>query len=150
MNSDRKYLDRPLADWLRLLESDDPIDRRLGIYAVGELGPLTPDLADLLVAALDDPVSYVRVWAAASLAQVSPGRADTIATLVNASEEEMPFVRSLVAWHLGRLGATFHGIETSLPALKRLLDDDDANVRQEAARALERLRPDTDATGTWG
>ena len=146
MNRHGIYLDRQPAHWVRLLGSEDPLDRRLGVYALGELGALASDAAGQLAAALGDPVNFVRVWAAAALARVSPER-DAIDALVRATEDEVSFVRSLAAWHLGRLGSTFPGIGASFPALERLLEDEDASVRHEAVLALERLRPDAEVAG---
>jgi HEAT repeat protein len=144
------YLDRPPAHWVRLTESKNPLDRRLGVYALGELGSSTTDAADPLAAALADPVSFVRVWAAASLARVAPVRREALDVLVNATEDQASFVRSLAAWHLGRLGSACPGIGAALPMLERLLSDEDPSVRHEAALALERLRPDADVAFAAG
>jgi hypothetical protein len=46
-------------------------------------------------------------------------------------------VRSLVAWHLGRLGADFPGIEAGIEALQQLLEDDNPSVQAEADIALQ-------------
>ena len=144
------YLDLPPAHWVRLTESESPLDRRLGVYALGELRSSTIDAAHPLAAALEDPVSFVRVWAAASVVRIAHMRPEALEVLVQATEDEVSFVRSLAAWHLGRLGSACPGIETALPRLERLLDDDDASVRHEAALALERLRPDADLTFAGG
>jgi HEAT repeat protein len=142
------YLGQPPGHWVQLLGSEDPIERRLAAYALGELRPVPADVADPLIPALDDPVNFVRVWAAASLARFAPQRGEAVAALVRAAEDAAPFVRSLAAWHLGRLGSAFPDIETSVNALERLLHDGDASVRHEAGLALERLRPETDVEGS--
>ena len=49
------------------------------------------------------------------------------------------FVRSLAAWHLGRLGPRHPGIEAALPELGELLNDNDASTRAEALVALRNL-----------
>ena len=49
------------------------------------------------------------------------------------------FVRSLAAWHLGRLGPRHPGIEAALPELGELLNDNDASARAEALVALGNL-----------
>lgn len=150
MNPHATYLGRQPAHWVRLLDSEDPLDRRLGVYALGELGAMATAAADPLAAALGDPVNFVRVWAAAALARVSPERREAIDTLVRATEDPVSFVRSLAAWHLGRLGSAFPGVGAAIPALERLLGDDDASVRHEAVLALERLRPEADVIARDG
>src|SRR5215470_13209760 len=62
-----------------------------------------------LRAALQDPVNWVRVWAAAAVAKVTNERS-AVAALVAEQHAPQAFVRSLVACHLGRLGANFPGI----------------------------------------
>jgi len=52
---------------------------------------------------------------------------------------ELAFVRSLAAWHLGRLGPAFPGIEQALLPLRQLAGDKDPSVRVEAALALGML-----------
>ncbi|WP_409363762.1 HEAT repeat domain-containing protein [Bradyrhizobium liaoningense] len=52
---------------------------------------------------------------------------------------ELALVRSLAAWHLGRLGPVFPGIEQALHPLRQLAGDEDPSVRVEAALALVML-----------
>jgi HEAT repeat protein len=49
------------------------------------------------------------------------------------------FVRSLAAWHLGRLGPRHPGVEAAVPELRDLLNDNDPSVRAEALAALGNL-----------
>jgi HEAT repeat protein len=133
------YLGTPIADWVGALSSSDPLERRLGAYALGEIGPAASEAARKLAAALDDPVGFVRVWAAAALAQVAPSGGESVAVLMAELGNELAFVRSLAAWHLGRLGPTFPGIDQAVLPLQRLADDRDPSVRTEAALALGML-----------
>jgi HEAT repeat protein len=134
------YLGRPAAHWAALLDSDDPLTRRLGAYALGECGPGASSFAGKLAATLRDPVSFVRVWGAAALVQADVARPQAVGALLDATGDEQYFVRSLAAWLLGRLGADVPDVEASTAALRRLADDDDdASVRAEAAVALDRL-----------
>jgi HEAT repeat protein len=84
-------------------------------------------------------VSFVRVWAAAALARVEPENPDAIPALVAGVRDGIYFVRSLAAWHLGRLGPRHPGIEAAVPELRGLLNDDDPSVRAEALVALGNL-----------
>jgi HEAT repeat protein len=84
-------------------------------------------------------VSFVRVWAAAALARVQPENPDAIPALAAGTRDRISFVRSLAAWHLGRLGPKHSGIESVAPELRKLLGDSDPSVRTEALVALENL-----------
>jgi len=139
MSAQVAYLGTSIAGWMGALSSSDPLERRLGAYALGEIGPAASEAAPTLAAALEDPVEFVRVWAAAALAQVVPSGEVSVAVLIAELDSEVAFVRSLAAWHLGRLGATFPGIDQALLPLRRLADDEDPSVRTEAALALGML-----------
>jgi HEAT repeat protein len=92
-----------------------------------------------LATTLKDPVGFVRVWAAAALARVSPQGGESVTVLSAELSNEFAFVRSLAAWHLGRLGPAFPGIEQALLPLRQLEADEDPSVRVEAALALGML-----------
>ena len=77
----------------------------------GEIDPPATDATSDLAAALQDPVAFVRVWAAAALARVAPAGGESVTVLTAKWGNELAFVRSLAAWHLGRLGPAFPGIE---------------------------------------
>ncbi|HKB35790.1 MAG TPA: HEAT repeat domain-containing protein, partial [Gemmataceae bacterium] len=55
------------------------------------------------------------------------------------AEDEFAFVRSLAAWHLGRLGPALPDIAQALVSVRQLEGDKDPSVRAEAALALGRL-----------
>ena len=72
MSAQVAYIGTSVPDWVRELSSSDPLQRRLGAYALGEIGPAATEAVSDLAAALQDPVAFVRVWAAAALARVAP------------------------------------------------------------------------------
>jgi HEAT repeat protein len=139
MSGQITYLGTPLADWLGSLSSDDPLRRRLGAYALGEIGPSAREAVPALATALQDPVAFVRVWAASSLARLAPSRGESMTVLIAELDDDLAFVRSLAAWHLGRLGPAFPDIDRAIIPLRRLAGDDDPSVRTEAALALGML-----------
>jgi HEAT repeat protein len=135
------YLGRPARDWVELLRSHDPLRRRLAAHALGEIGPGVPRGAvQALSLALRDEAPFVRVWAAAALARVDPGGAASLSVLLEGTTAPAAFVRSLSAWHLGRVGGRLPAAATALPRLAALLEDPDANVRVEAGLALRALQ----------
>ena len=139
MNEPVTYLGKDETTWAHTLQHSDPILRRLAVYALGELGPQGQGGVPALRAALQDPVNWVRVWAAAAFAKVTNERS-AVAALVAERQAPQAFVRSLVAWHLGRLGANFPGIEAGIDALQHLRDDYDPSVQAEARIALQTLQ----------
>ncbi len=139
MNEPATYLGKDGTAWAQTLQHSDPILRRLAVYALGEIGPQAQGGVPALRAALQDPVNWVRVWAAAAFAKVTADRS-AVALLVAEMRAPQAFVRSLVAWHLGRLGADFPGIEVGIDALQQLLEDDNPSVRVEAGIALQTLQ----------
>ena len=139
MSAQVAYLGISIADWVGELSSSDPLQRRLGAYALGEIGPAATEAVSDLAATLQDPVGFVRVWAAAALARVSPQGGESVTVLSAELSNEFAFVRSLAAWHLGRLGPAFPGIEQALLPLRQLEADEDPSVRVEAALALGML-----------
>jgi HEAT repeat protein len=133
------YLARSAAAWKDLLDDEDPILRRLGVYALGEIGPGAQAVAPRLQEALADPVPLVRVWAAAALARVDPGNEAALRGLIEGLKDEQYFIRSLAAWHIGRLGPDFPKVHRAEKALQKLADDPDLSVRCEARIALQKL-----------
>jgi HEAT repeat protein len=132
-------LGKDATEWAHTLQHSDPLLRRLAVYALGEIGPQAQGAVPALRLALQDPVNWVRVWAAAAFAKVTEDRR-AVAVLVAERHAPEAFVRSLVAWHLGRLGATFPGIEAGIEALQQLRADDDPSVQAEACIALQTLQ----------
>ena len=126
------YLGVATADWVAALKSSGSLERRLAAHALAEIGPAAREAVPALIEALQDPESFVRVWAAAALARIQPENIDAIPALVAGTRVGISFVRSLAAWHLGRLGPGHPGIESVVPELRKLLNDNDASVRAEA------------------
>src|SRR5258708_2778654 len=139
MSAQIAYLGTSIAEWVGALSSSDPLERRLGAYALGEIGPAASEAVPNLAAALEDSVGFVRVWAAAALARVAPSCGESVTVLIAELGDELAFVRSLAAWHLGRLGPAFPGIDRALLLLRPLAGDRDPSVQAEAALALGML-----------
>jgi hypothetical protein len=70
---------------------------------------------------------------------VAPSYRGAVNVLIAELGNDLAFVRSLAAWHLGRLGPAFPGIDQALLPLRPLAGDRDPSVRAEAALALRVL-----------
>ena len=68
------YLGVGTAGWVAALKSSDPLERRLAAHALAEIGGAAREAVPELTEALRDPVSFVRVWAAAALARSPTGK----------------------------------------------------------------------------
>jgi HEAT repeat protein len=135
------YLGKSAAVWADELKSEDPLIRRLAAYALGMIGPEgRAESLPALTRALQDDEGFVRAWAAAALAQVEPTDPGALAGLIAAMRDPIDFVRSLGAWHIGRVGARLPTIEPALPVLQQLLNDVAPSVRAEAAIASKVLQ----------
>ena len=139
MIKEARYLGKDARAWAAMLAEGDPVLRRLAVFALGEIGAAGHDVAPALEIGLRDAVDWVRVWAAAALARATGDRRAVDVLIAEATAPEA-FVRSLVAWHIGRLGGEFPGIEDGIDAVERLLEDPDRNVRTEATLALQSLQ----------
>ncbi len=146
MSAQVTYLRTSVAGWVGALSSSDPLQRRLGAYALGEIGPAASEAMPDLAAALEDPVGFVRVWAAAALARVAPSGGGSVTVLIAELGNELAFVRSLAAWHLGRLGPAFPGIDQALLPLRRLSRGGDA----EPSLSERRLRAESGLPASRG
>ena len=133
------YLGVAPGDWVEALRSNDSLERRLASHALAEIGRTAREAVPALTEALRDSESFVRVWAAGALARVEPENPDAIPALLAGTRDGISFVRSLAAWHLGRLGPGHPGIESVVPELRELLNDNDPSARAEALVALENL-----------
>lgn len=139
MSKEAHYLGKDARAWAEAMADSDPVQRRLAVFALGEIGAAGCSVAPALEIGLRDEVNWVRVWAAAALAKAT-GERRAVGLLIAEMAAPEAFVRSLVAWHIGRLGAEFPGIEDGVEAVERLLADPDPNVRSEAALALQSLQ----------
>ena len=81
------YLDQPLEIWIAQLQDDDPLIRRLAVYALSMIGPGCCSAAlPALVPLLEDPEGFVRIWAAAALVRIARGSAGSMRTSAAAAQ----------------------------------------------------------------
>ena len=94
-----------------------------------------PEAVPLLVDALDDEDSQIRIYALWALGALGDPRAEE--PLVEALRDADAGIRKTAAFALGELGRT-----DAVPGLEPLLDDPVADVRWNAALSLARLGSD--------
>jgi HEAT repeat protein len=118
----------------RALSNPDPKLRQEAAEGLRDMRLAARRSLPSLLHALRDPVPGVRAAAAAALGTVVPGSKKTASALEPLLDDRSTRVRQGAVKVLGRIGAA--GIQ----CLIRALDDAEASVRREAARALADLR----------
>jgi hypothetical protein len=129
MREPATYLEKDAMEWTRILEHDDPVLRRLAAQAA----------VPALRAALSGSGQLGARLGRGSLCKRT-GEHSAITQLVAEMREPQAFVRSLAAWHLGRLRGDFPGIEAGIDAIQQLVEDSNPSVRAEAYVALQALQ----------
>ena len=115
------------------LHDADPDVRRAAARSLGQIGRLAfPALKDKK--ALDDPDAGVRAMVVEAIEWMGP---TAVKPLIKALEDESPAVRRSAARALGRLGSDARPAEAALVAA---VNDPREEVRDEAAKALRRIR----------
>ncbi len=71
MSESATYLGKDGAAWAQTVAHDDPVQRRLAVYALGEIRAQAQPIVPALDAALQDQVNWVRVWTAAAIAKAT-------------------------------------------------------------------------------
>lgn len=124
-----------LREQRSLIESMQTVDQRFRPaveLALAPVGPDTKAIVPVLLAALGDKRSRIRVGAAAALYWIASGTEEAVPPLAQALADEDPRVRRLAALALGRIG------KAAEPHLVRALKHHDTPVRVAAAWDLSR------------
>jgi HEAT repeat protein len=102
------------------------------------------NIVPVLIDALSDSESSVRVRTAQALCLLAARARLAVPALIEALKDEESYVRQWAAAALGSIGPS---AETAIPALTESLLDDDESVRDEASRAMDSIRREQDARG---
>jgi HEAT repeat protein len=141
------YLGKPLAVWVRDLDSKDPGRRREAVFALGKMAADAGDhLAKVLKLMRQDEEGSVRDAAALAVGEIARAN-DHLLKRIGVVEElakvlakdARPLVRRSAAIALGQLGDQ---ARAARPALEKALVDLSAEVRQNAAWALGKVGPE--------
>lgn len=106
------------------------------IAALGQIGPVTGGVVDVLVERLDDEDRHRRLAAAAAIGQIGEAAAVATSSLIRQLTEEDPALRAAAASALGKIGP---GAKTAIPALRKALDDPNRYIRSVANDALKKV-----------
>lgn len=136
----------PIPQLTPLIGGEDIVERRMSSWALGKLAQNkvqgTYPMA-ALVALLTDEDEEVRenaAWTLGELTSLGVGGESEIRSLNLLLEDPWPQVRGMAAWTLGRLAERLSiGHYSSVPLLRRMLEDNSLNARKSAIYALERL-----------
>jgi HEAT repeat protein/S1-C subfamily serine protease/phage FluMu protein Com len=122
---------------VKTLNDKDEVIPRMALEALKNIG--APDKADLAVlrTSLQDRNDLVRTYAAGALGKLGVEARTAVPELVKALEDPLPTVRQNAAESLSRVGS--RAKETVVPALTKLLKDDEKEVRVAAADAVYQL-----------
>jgi N-acyl-D-amino-acid deacylase len=121
----------------RALQDPDGVVRVAAASALGQLGaPAIPHLAAAL--ADTDPVLCRRAAESLGRAAASAGKPAAVEALASAAKHRDAGVRWRAAQSLGAIGLA---AKPALPALRRLLNDGDPEVRSKAVEAIQRIDP---------
>jgi predicted component of type VI protein secretion system len=131
-----------VAQWIDLLKSADPAERRKAATALHSLGPDAKEAVPALRAALEDSDPEVRMWAAVTLVNNRCYDKATIPILLEVLRNDNPVLRQVACLSLGIIPYSDAERETVVPLLKECATKDpDEDVRKAAASALNVLAP---------
>ena len=129
-----------------LLGAEDVVERRMASWALGKMAQNkaqgTYPVAALvnLLSDEDEEVRENAAWTLGELTGLGIGDESEIRSLNLLLDDPWPLVRGMAAWTLGRLAERLNiGHYSSLPMLRRMLEDGSLQVRKSAIYALERL-----------
>tara|TARA_R110002095_G_scaffold89232_4_gene77873 strand:- start:2892 stop:3509 length:618 start_codon:yes stop_codon:yes gene_type:complete len=125
------------------LEDDHRIVRICALTPVASFGEKAIDGIPILEKWIGSDDEFCHVSAAGHILMIDPSKADELVpVLLKALESDDIGIRCQTAWLLGQLGEI---AKEAMPALKRMLDDENSSVRYVAADALRDMT-DNDIT----
>ena len=129
---------KTLTAWLEQLNDPKKAVRVDAVEAIGAMGPdAKAAVPPLLLALKRDESEEVRAAAAEALGKIGPAAEPAARGLAAVlKEDKSELVRGQAVLALGKIG------KASVPYLIELLDDPDAEVRRDAAEAVEVVGPD--------
>ncbi|HAH46875.1 MAG TPA: hypothetical protein DCM07_18895 [Planctomycetaceae bacterium] len=124
-----------LQAMIKTLEDPDRIVRIAALAPVARLGTKAKEAVPILEKWIGSDDEFACVSAAGHILMIDPSKADELLPILIESLKSDDFgIRCQSAWLLGQLGEL---AKEAVPALKRLLNDENSSVRSVAADAIE-------------
>jgi HEAT repeat protein len=127
-----------LPTLIQACKSDDRITRELAIDVAGRIGEGSSEVIAVLTEALNEKHESTRLKAVISLWYLRESAKPAVPALLKRLSDKEPEIRIRTIEALRTIGA---GVK-AVPAMSRLLRDENINVRTEAYRFLNSLGPD--------
>jgi HEAT repeat protein len=129
---------RIVEEMLRLASSGNPVQRRMALYCLRDLGRTDADAQAVYLASLSDPDPMVRLSGLSCLGKLRLASAEARTSLLRLLETDSDLgVRRATAVTLGQLGDPTPAVIEALTRAARL---DDVGLSKAAAGALEKLK----------
>ena len=135
-----------VADLVKELNSPEVAERRRVVTALHSMGAAAKSATPALRAALKDPDTEVRMWAALTLINNECYDKAAVPILVGALRHDNPVIRQVACLSLGLIPYEQSERDSVVPALALAAGKDtDEEVRKAALSALNVIDPDTGA-----
>jgi HEAT repeat protein len=117
------------------LQDRDSEVRRYSIYALEAVGSNSKEVVPAIIKLIKDEKDSVSLTAISVLATFAPNDKTVVTTLIEALKDRRTVYASCQA--LEKIGPA---AEAAVPALKRLLNDEDVELRKTAGKTLEKIQ----------
>ncbi len=135
---------RAIPELIRMLGTDDPIERGLAMAVLRHVAPgNTQEAVPALIVLLDDPDNAIRTSAVITLGSVAPAANETVLAIASALADRDSSIRMVAAKTLRELGPV---AKIAVPQLAKALRDPNDDVRRLAAVALGSIGTDANAS----
>ena len=114
---DPLYAGRRLSEWIKLLESEDALERLGAARSLGDMGADAKGAIPWLIKSLSDRDATVRTEAAWTLGAIGPEAASAIPAMVSCFKRSNGFNKGIIGPAIGRIGAR------AVPALMELSNE---------------------------
>tara|TARA_R110002049_G_scaffold215606_1_gene387098 strand:+ start:54931 stop:55524 length:594 start_codon:yes stop_codon:yes gene_type:complete len=124
-----------LSAMIKALDDPNRIVRIAALTPVASFGEKAIDAVPILETWIGSDDEFSHVSAAGHILMIDPSKADELVpVLLKALESDDIGIRCQTVWLLGQIGEI---AKEAMPALKRMLDDENSSVRYVAAEALQ-------------
>ncbi|MGH7135455.1 MAG: HEAT repeat domain-containing protein [Pirellulales bacterium] len=129
------YEGKRVADWLDLLQVDDPAARKHAAEVLSTIGPEAGTELSVFIERLEAEHVLLRHWAVTCLEKIGPAARGAVDALVKRLDDEEPLIREKVAAALERIEPACAPFAARL---RRGLTNKDASARKSAVATFRR------------